>query len=100
MYIYLGVVHEELLGQDVPAGVRVQVGVLVQQPGDDVHMDRRVEVLQLLQTKSLQQKVTHFKAAQNRKFCSFIEVLEVSALVDLLKVGVDNIIWLAYPLKN
>ena len=49
-YFYLGVVHEELLGQHVPAGVRVKVGVFVQQPGDDVNMDCRVEVLQLLQT--------------------------------------------------
>ena len=47
---YLGIVHEELLGQDVPAGVGVKVGVFVQQPGDDVDMDCRVEVLQLLKT--------------------------------------------------
>ena len=31
-YLYLGVVHKHLLGQHVPAGVRVEVGVLVQQP--------------------------------------------------------------------
>ena len=47
-YLYLGVVHEHLLGQHVPAGVRVEVGVLVQQPGDDVHMHCRVKMLQLL----------------------------------------------------
>ena len=46
--VYLGVVHEELLGQHVPAGVRVQVRVFVHQPGDDVNMNSRVEMLQLL----------------------------------------------------
>ena len=42
------VVHEELLGEHVPAGVGVEVGVALQQLADDVHMDTRVQVLQLL----------------------------------------------------
>ena len=42
------VVHEELLGEHVPAGVGVEVGVALQQLADDVHVDTRVQVLQLL----------------------------------------------------
>ena len=42
------VVHEELLGEHVPAGVGVEVGVALQQLADDVHVDTRVKVLQLL----------------------------------------------------
>ena len=47
-YFYLGIVHEELLGQDIPAGVSVKVGMFVQKPGDDVNMHCRVKMLQLL----------------------------------------------------
>ena len=47
-YLYLGVVHEELLGQHIPAGVSVKVGMFVQKPGDDVNMHCRVKMLQLL----------------------------------------------------
>ena len=46
--IHLGVVHEELFGQHVPAGVSVKVGMFVQKPGDDVNMNCRVKMLQLL----------------------------------------------------
>ena len=46
--IHLGVVHEELFGQHVPAGVSVQVGMFVQKTGDDVNMNCRVKMLQLL----------------------------------------------------
>ena len=41
-------VHEELLGEHVPASVGVEVGVALQQLADDVHVDTRVQVLQFL----------------------------------------------------
>ena len=47
-YFYLGIVHEELLGQHIPAGVSVKVGMFVQKFGDDVNMHCRVKMLQLL----------------------------------------------------
>ena len=42
------VVEEDLLGQDVPGDVGVQVRVLLKEVGEDVPVDDRVEVHQLL----------------------------------------------------
>ena len=53
--IHLGIVHEELFGQHVPAGVSVKVWMFVQKPGDDVNMNCRVKMLQLLKSTFLSQ---------------------------------------------
>ena len=42
------VIHEELLRQDVPGDIRVQVPVFPHQLGDDVDVNTGVEVLQFL----------------------------------------------------
>lgn len=42
------VVHEQHLGQDIPGDVGVEVGVLLEQGGQDVDVDQRMQVLQLL----------------------------------------------------